>query len=432
MIKLIRFTPLLAIIVFTAHYAKAENTASPLPDPLTLEAALSYQNVLHPNIKIKESGLSQAKESLGLTESITDVDIRAIAEARYIEPPNTLVSLGREDHRAKITARKTLYDFGRTSHLSNSAKQLVDVAELELNKSIQLHRLEVMQSFFNVILADLRYNYDNEAMAIYFIQYDRAKERYELGQLSEIDVLQKQSEYMEVRRDRFRSEAKQRTTRVAMSEILNTPSQVISRFIPPVLDYSKYKIKDVDQLEAFALNNNIDLKILQKKREKARKIIQSLRANKRPIVSATAEAGIYSRGLGSNNDWLLGLGVEIPLYQGSRVSKSIAVQNEIVQQINYQILHEELQLKKEILSLWLDIDVLLKQRESTEVAVDYRELYLDRARSLYEMEVKTDLGDSMVALTSAARYQAETEFELAMKWERLSYLTQMKLEALRQ
>ena len=420
------------IIFFSAINAYAESDTPVLPDPLTLESALTFQSLPHPSIAIKERVLAQTKESLGLVESDTDIDIRAKAEARYIEPPEPLQDLGHEDHRVTITAQKTLYDFGRTSHISNSAQQDISIAELELSKSLQLHRLERMQAFFNVILADLGYNYDNEAMAIYFIQYDRAKERFELGQLSEIDVLQKQSEYMEVRRNRFQSEAKQRSTRVAMSEILNTPSQVISRFIPPKLNYAEYKVKDVDLLEAQALNNNFDLKILKKKRDKARALVHSLRANKRPVITAKAEAGVYSREIGSNDAWRLGVGVEIPLYQGSRVSKAVAVQNEFIQQINLQIQQKELQLKKEILSLWLDIDVLIKQRESTEVAVDYRELYLDRARSLYEMEVKTDLGDSMIALTSAARYQAETEFELAMKWEKLSYLTQMKLEDMSQ
>ncbi|MDX1811733.1 MAG: TolC family protein [Gammaproteobacteria bacterium] len=409
-----------------------EASPSPLPDPLSLEAALNLQSEIHPDVSIKEHALATAKDQLAYIESDIDLDIRAQLQARYIEPPEPLRDLGREDHSAKIVASKTLYDFGRTAYRAESAKQGVSVAELELEKILQQRRIDIMQAFFNVIMSDLQYNYDNEAMAIYYIQYDRAKQREELGQLSEIDVLQRQSEYMEVRRNRYKSEAGQRTSRIRMSEVLDRPAQIVSRFIPPKLPYSEYKIKDVKQLQEQALQNNLDLRVLRLQQKQLQQQLQSLRARRMPVISASAEAGVYSREIGSNDAWRFGLGVEVPLYQGSRVSKSIAIRTEQLQQLNLTLYQQELALKREILSLWLDIDVLLKQKQSSDTGMDYRELYLDKARSLYEMEVKSDLGDSMVALTAAAKYQAETEFEIALKWERLRFLTQMSLEEMRQ
>ena len=244
--------------------------------------------------------------------------------------------------------------------------------------------------------------------------------------------LKRQSEYMEIRRNRYRSEAAQRTRRVEFSRLLNRPTQVISRFIQPKMDYAKYQLIDVEKLQAQAVANNLDLQILRKKRQQLREEVQSIHARRYPVLTATAEAGIYSRQIGNNDAWRLGVGMEVPIYQGNRVTKAEAAKNEMVTQLSLEIYDKELEIKSEVLSLAMDLDVLKKQLESSRVGVDYRDLYLDKARSLYEMEFKADLGDSMVAMSGAARYQAETEFEIALKWEKLRYLTQMQLENMRQ
>jgi hypothetical protein len=54
--------------------------------------------------------------------------------------------------------------------------------------------------------------------------------------------------------------------------------------------------------------------------------------------------------------------------------------------------------------------------------LDYRDLYLDRSRALYEMEVKTDLGDSMVEVSEARLKFAKVKFNTALTWARLDAL----------
>ena len=49
-----------------------------------------------------------------------------------------------------------------------------------------------------------------------------------------------------------------------------------------------------------------------------------------------------------------------------------------------------------------------------QVRGDYRELYLDRSRALYELEVKTDLGDAMTEMSAVELDQARAEFEWIM------------------
>ena len=82
----------------------------------------------------------------------------------------------------------------------------------------------------------------------------------------------------------------------------------------------------------------------------------------------------------------------------------------------------EEQVRQQVLELWLRLDALRIQREEMTTASEYRELYLDRSRALYELEVKTDLGDAMVRLTETERDVLKTEFEIALAWEQLDLL----------
>ncbi len=54
---------------------------------------------------------------------------------------------------------------------------------------------------------------------------------------------------------------------------------------------------------------------------------------------------------------------------------------------------------------------------------NYRDLYLDRSRALYELEVRTDLGDAMARSTEAQWLAAQADYRLLLAWARLDALT---------
>ncbi|MEN8213379.1 MAG: hypothetical protein ABFR19_03365 [Pseudomonadota bacterium] len=62
----------------------------------------------------------------------------------------------------------------------------------------------------------------------------------------------------------------------------------------------------------------------------------------------------------------------------------------------------------------LSVTLLEAQQQENRVEKDYRDLYLDYSRSLYELEVKADLGDAMANQTAARLAQMETDYQLLM------------------
>ena len=79
-------------------------------------------------------------------------------------------------------------------------------------------------------------------------------------------------------------------------------------------------------------------------------------------------------------------------------------------------------LRQAALEQLLSIALLEAQQRENSVEIDYRDLYLDRSRTLYELEVKADLGDAMTNQTTARLAQMETDYQLLMSWAVLDAL----------
>jgi len=403
-----------------------------LPDPLTLEFALSLAEEDHPDLVAINHAVSIAKSQIAIAKSKNGIQVRAQARARWIDPPSAVERFGREDHQGTLFADKTIYDFGRTSNQIDAMKNQEAIEELRLQQVKQHRRIEIMQAFLDVVLSDLNYIRDNEAMTMGFLRYDRAKERQELGQLSEVDVLEKENIYYEYRKVRYQSESLQRLLRSQFSIVVNRPNEIISRFQIPMMGYDKYKLIDVKSLQKAAEINNYDLKIIRLSLDALRSQLQSVRANRHPVISAEVEGGVYERNMGSNDRWRAGLVLDVPLYQGGKISGQVAELRARIKEMENKHYQLKIKINQEILTHWLNIESLAAQKASSSKRYDYSELYLDRARAVYEMEVKSDLGDAMVQLSQASLQAAETDFEIAMRWEKLRVLTQMTLEEMRQ
>ena len=423
---------LLVFLLLISPFVFAAEGRLKLPDPLSLEYALQLVDENHPDVSDANQDLQLARSKTMIAESQSGLQLRAQARARLIDPPPTATQYGRQDHEAKILLSKTIYDFGRSHGLIQSAKIQEAIKKLQLKEVKQYRRIEIMQAFFDVVLSDLTYLRDNEAMTVDYLRFDRVRERKELGQFSDVDVLEKENAYLEKRKVRYKSEALQRLLRSQFSLIVNHPGDMVRRFQVPELDYHKFKLIEVIKLQQSAVDNNVLLKSIQLTLDALRAEMKSIRANRYPSISAEIEAGLYERNIGGNDRWQAGLVVDVPLYQGGKVSGLISSLRSQIKKTENKLYLEKLKIKQAVLTHALMIESLTAQKASSDKRYDYRELYLDRARAIYEMEVKTDLGDAMVQLSQATLQAAETDFEIAIHWEQLRMLTQMTFEEMRQ
>lgn len=396
----------------------------PLPSPLTLEAALALADPAHPRLTLARAGLDTALAERRLANSRNDLELGLQLNPRWVEPNDLAPMQDHDDSRAILHARKTLHDFGRTRNHLAAAESAVQSGTWEQDHVLADHRLRIMQGFFEVLLADLTYTRDNEAMAVAFVELNRLRERHGLGQVSDITLMAQESHYQTARLQRLASQQQTRITRQRLAALLGRPDQVPGRLRTPALTGNDRELPDVDTLWTLARDHNPRRRSLQLAVEAATARVGAQRAERRPTLSAEAQAAWWQREFGGDrNPLALGLVLDIPLYDGGRVDARTAREQAGLHEARAHLRDFDLSLRQAVLETWLEIQRLGIQREQARVQADYRDLYLDRSRSLYEMEVATDLGDAMTWQSEAMLFTASTEFQLALAWARLALLT---------
>ena len=411
---------MLMIAVAQAEQVAQKNT---LPEPLTLEYALSLPQGQYPALQRMNANIQKALAGEQLIDASDDVDFKLEGQLRWIDPSVVSTNQSSDDHRLGLIASKTLYDFGRQETQLSAANDDVQSQRLSYQNAIEEHRIEVMRRYFDVLLADLQFSRYNEEMAVAYIQWDRMKQRRRLKQAIDVDVLKLETEYQKIRRLRYSSEAMQRQTRAKLAAVLNHPGQLSSTLAQPDLPVLKNKLPEVEQLQQEALKNNLGLRVLRKKLEAAQQRVLAARRAYGPMLTGKVEAFTYSRVVASSDTWRAGVTLDVPLYTGKRNSAAVAQAKANEYQIQAEVKEREYNISQAVLETWLNIDTLRIQRQEMHTRANYEDSALDQSRSLYELEIKADLGMSMVRVSEAEYLVKQTDYKMAIAWERLKLLT---------
>ncbi|MET0089394.1 MAG: TolC family protein [Candidatus Thiodiazotropha sp.] len=420
--RILRWLALLFVPLFMA-----DAMAEPLPSPLTLEFALSLADEAHPDRLSVDASLAQAEARRQQADATDDFNLSLSAELRAIEPSDIAYYQTRNDSLARINLSKQLYDFGRTAHAREAAQAGLDSQRWQLVEVRQQRRLDVMERYFAVLLADLEFARDNEALSIDYIRFDRARAKQELGKVSDIDLLELETAYQQSRRKLSLSRNRQRITRSQLAIVLNRPGDLPANLVAPVFEPAGIA-QEVEPLIDRALQENPRLKALRAELQAAEKQLRAHEAEGNPVIRAELEAAAYKRELGGRDPLTAALVFEWPLYQGSRIDARVAEQRATVLQKQAELSSYEMALRQQLLDDWMALQELNVEREGLQVKGDYQDLYLDRSRTLYDLDMASDLGDSMTQIAAVQYERARNLYQIQLTQARLDALTGGLLE----
>ena len=397
--------------------------AQTLSDPLTLEHALTMADMPHPDLDQAGARLEGARAELEQVQSIIGLRSHLDLTPQVVRPTAALDNDVVGDSRARLFAGKRLYDFGRSRALQEGARSTIEARELAFLDVRLRRRLEIMARFFDVILADLRYAVDTETMASAYVAFDRGRQRQELGQISDVDRLELESYYQQVLVIRTQSQKRQASARLQLALALNRPEELPRNLVRPVLAAGEREIPDYASLYEQARTRNPALRAVRSETAATRTALAAERTRRRPVLSAEAEAAWYERGLASRDELRATLNLRIPLYQGGEDSAAVATALARLHEQETKLARAELELRQTVLDLVQEAETQKIALTAAKLKVSYRDLHLDRSRALYEMEVRTDLGDAMTRISEAQWEAAQAEFRLALAWAKIDALT---------
>ncbi len=396
--------------------------AAEWPEPLSLDFVLAQIDQTHPDLQLARAAVLQARAEQLQAASNYGLRSSLLARLRWIEPSPLAHDPSRQDHQLRLQVNKRLYDFGRTAALTAAAEADLSAQRQRYRDALNQYRLAVMAAYFDVLLADLEATRDTEAMSIGYVNFDRAQARNELGQLSDIELLRFESIYQLTRARQYASAARQRTARQRLANLLNRSDKLPAELAVPRLPDLRREIPDVEAWFTRAEAANPELIALQAAVQGARERLGAAQAGRRPVLNGQAEVSAYSRDSGGNDPWRVGISLDVPLITGGETRARTTRRRAELQAVRARLERRRREIREAVLDSWSTLHSLRARRQELAVQADYRDLYLDRSRALYELEVKSDLGDAMTQTSDVRLQQARVDYEITLAWARVRAL----------
>lgn len=397
--------------------------ADPLPQPLSLEQALLLAESSHPTLQLATAREASAAANLRQVSSRNDLSVSLLGRLAYLEPAELSNFQQNNDSSAHLLMEKRLYDFGYSEAQEASAERELDAARLAGLDVRQQHRIEVMKAFFDVLLADLEYARDNEAMSIAYVRLDKARNRHELGELSDVELLKIETRYQQILSRRTASEAKQRETRTRLALALNRPAELPSELVEPEAPDLDKPLPEVAELLESVLRENPRIRGLQAKVDAARQALVAADRRYGPVLRGEVAANAWNRETRSTHPFEAALVLELPLYSGGRDDAETAAARSALMEAEAELALLRYRLRQKVTELWLAQQKLKRRSRELAVRDEYRDLYLDRSRTLYELERVSDLGDAMVQTTAVRLELARVIYQWQLNEAQLKALT---------
>ena len=398
------------------------SVAPAMADRLTLEEVLAHAEQAHPDLDLARARHDTARAEALLADSLDD--FRVTLDASLRGGRNAIYDDGyRPDHFIRLNARKTLYDAGRQAASSEAGARESDAFALRVLDARAQRRLTLMTRYFDLLLAEMRDVAETERMTVAYLNWDKARERQDVGQVALWEVAELEARYLAALTHRNDVRRGLREKRAALAQAMNRPGMLLDELVDPVLADNDRPLPELETLLTRARENNPRLLAQRGLLAGARHRLDGVRADNRPSIEFEAEAAAWKREATARDDLRAGVNFVWPLWQGGGRDARMAREQARFHELQAQ--HDKLEMEIELAlrETWEEIQLLRGvARRDAEMNVRYRDLSLERARAEYEMELKTDIGNSMAETQVAQLGKRAVEYRLALAWNRLEAL----------
>lgn len=411
------------LLLLLAGPVQAENKA------LTLDEVLAVAEAAHPDLDIATAQRELAEAEQALAESLNDVRLSLEGTLRSGRSP---VSRDRfeSDNSLRLNLRKTLIDSGRSEAALSAAKLETQARGQQWLNAKAQRRIALMSRFFDVLLADLRYTADNEFMTVAYLRWDDNRDRQKMGMVSPVEVSTLEAAFQETRIQRFDSERNMRAKRMALAAAMNRIAELPSDLVDPKLAGNDRPLPEFEPLLERTLRENPRLLAQKQLLDAAQHRLAAIRAENGPSVEFEAEAAKWSRDTVTRDELRAGLNLVWPIYQGKRVDARLAKEQAQFHVLQAQYGGMKLELQQALFAAWQDIQHLRDtERPAAAANAAYRDVALEQARAVYELELQARLGPAMAETQAALWRKRSVEYRLALAWARLEALVGSPIDA---
>lgn len=409
---------IIIFVIFLA-YCFADESVLTLDKVITLSQKPSFnEKALMLELKKTELNLKQINNNYYPNIYL---DGRLGKEQNLINGSQELVN----DNFAYIVWKNNLYN-QKDSIIKNSLYENKKIKNLEYKDAMQKRKLLAMQYFFDTKLAEMYQQYILEVLAMKAIYRNRAADVAHLERVSDIELLEKESALAKASAQNYKAKQNFYLKKQKLTNLLSLDFYAIETIETPDLKiYLNKKIPENNKLQTLALKNDINYILLKQKLQMIQSQIKSYKSDLGIQINTNIMYGIEEQKTPQTDDtrYEANINLKIPLYDSHANDNKVQlliiekkkIQNKI-EQYKY-----DLSLKIEQLLVRLNYNKRLLKAASAKL--DYRNLYLEKSRLVYQFDKASDLGDSL-ALLSKAEYEYEKIlYDYVMTYENLNLIT---------
>lgn len=329
-----------------------------------------------------------------------------------------------EGYNYGIDARQPIYRKQNLVQMDEAATQ-VSQADSQLLLSQQALILRTTQSYFDVLIAQDKIELTNAQKAAILSQLEQAKANFEVGTSTITDVSEAQARHDLIVAQEI---AANNEYQIAQRSVQAITGEIPKLLAPVKADIkTNHLVQGMDEWLKVAAQNNLNIHIQQDTLKLSKQEIERAKAGHLPTLDAVASyTDNYANGgyTGFGNELkagVIGLQLQIPLYQGGAVSSKVrqAVLNKQKAQDDVEIARRETVLETQ--RAYLNLSTSIAQVSAYEQALISSQSQLDSTKLGYEVGVRTsvDVLNAQQQLFSAKRDLLQSRYNYLVNIIRL-------------
>lgn len=398
------------------------------------------------NLQNATGNLNLPQITLGANYTVLDDDIKVSGKQLFdstgesINVPPTLApilgpilsDLGsvtstiteREIFTSSIRAIWPIFTGGRISAAQSAAEGRKEEAKSELKMETQARYEDLSKYYFSVLLAkdvlDTRLAVEKGLTR----HRDNALKLEQQGQIAHVERLQAEASLDKATVERKKAQKNLDIAQAALTQILNQDDTVepsgalfINDNLPPLNAF-------VDQ----TLNTYPGLSLLDAKEKQASSLIKAEKGKYYPEVYLYGDYNLYeddSLASQLKPDWLVGVGVSIPLIESSGRSEQVKAANNAVSQVRYLKAQAQQDLKVLVKKTYLEAEQAQEEVKGLNSSIQLAQENLKLRQKAFSQGLSTslDVVDAELYLASVRTQQSAASFNYLLSLTRLLALS---------
>jgi outer membrane protein len=315
-------------------------------DSLTLKEIISLIVTTHPTVKSAAEAINNADARIGLAKTGYNPEADVLASYSNIGPvtelsiPNmgTFQLFPANNYSAQVNIRQTIYDFGRTRENINFENENKLLSEQTLEQAKQKMSMMAISNYFTLLFLQYAIRIKDEQLSALNEHLDYVKKKMATGSATEYEVLTTQVRISEIESQKVELGASVSTQQAFLNSLIGN-DQSANPVVKNDLT-TELPIIPSDSLQSYAYKNRDEVLINQKRASLAELKYNMTQLVNKPMISFVASGGAKNGYVPElekvKANYVVGLGLRIPIYDGSKSKYNGLQAKSVINSVSYE------------------------------------------------------------------------------------------------